>query len=321
MKCPRGGDCDSGLVKAKPNFWGFKATRKVDFVQCPPGYCCNDEDCITYNGCQGNRSGTLCGQCPEGMSESLFSTQCISNKQCSLNFFFIFGTIALLVLYLVFFLYHKDIANILQSSLFSKRLSFSINRRSEQRNNSSATNNTFARSGMIKIFFYYYQIIQLLRSSVGSPKENLIIHNFENVVSRVMNIVLVNLPTFNCPLKDLRAVPKAVLVHSIGYILLGVLCLFYLTGKLSKILKNLCRNDGVALQNITTRPGNRRSISKPSFSQRVASAFTYISLLMYASSAQLCVSLLHCVPVDDHLTISRRRRGDYKPIFTEPKAK
>ena len=119
QKCPRGGDCDSGLVKAKPNFWGFKATTKVNFVQCPPGYCCNDEDCITYNGCHGNRSGILCSQCSEGKSESLFSTQCVSTKECFLNYFFIFGTIALLALYLVFFLYHKEIVNIL-TSLFSK---------------------------------------------------------------------------------------------------------------------------------------------------------------------------------------------------------
>ena len=293
QKCPRGGDCDSGLVKGKPNFWGFKATTKVNFVQCPPGYCCNDEDCITYNGCHGNRSGILCGQCSEGNSESLFSTQCIANKECFFNYFFIFGTIALLTLYLVFFLYHKKIVNIL-TSLFSKQLSF-LNSRNGQRNN------TFARSGMIKIFFYYYQVNHLLRSSVGSPKNGSIIHNFENVISRVMNIVLLNLPSFNCPLKDLRAVPKAVLVHSLGYVLLCVLCLLYLISKLCNILKKCSRNDReTALQNITIRPGHRRNISKSSFSQRVASAFTYISLLMYASSAQLCLSLLHCVPVDDH---------------------
>ena len=300
QKCPRGGDCDSGLVKAKPNFWGFKATTKVNFVQCPPGYCCNNEDCITYNSCHGNRSGTLCGQCPEGMSESLFSTQCLSNKECYLNYFFIFVTIALVVLYLVFFLYHKEIVNILQTGLFSKPLSFIMNKKKEQGNSSSATRNISSRSGLIKVFFYYYQVCHLLRSSVGSLKKGLIIHDFENVISRLMNIVLVNLPSFNCPLKDIRAVPKAVLVHSLGYILLGVLCLFYLTGKLSKILKKLSRNDGIASQNITTRPGNRRNVSKSSFSQRVASAFTYISLLMYASSAQLCLSLLHCVPIDDH---------------------
>ena len=301
QKCPRGGDCDSGLVKAKPNFWGSKATMKVNFVQCPPGYCCNNEDCITYNSCHGNRTGTLCGQCPEGMSESLFSTQCISNKQCSLNYFFIFATIALVVLYLVFFLYEKEIVNILQTTLFSKRLSFLINRKREQGNNSSGPSNISSHSGMIKIFFYYYQVCQLLRSTVGFPKRGVIIHDIEKVISRLMNIVLVNLPSFNCPLKDLRAVPKAVLVHSLGHILLGFLCLFYLIKTLFLIFqRSIRKSKETALQKITTRPGHRRSVSKSSFSQRVASAFTYISLLMYASSAQLCLSLLHCVPIDDH---------------------
>jgi hypothetical protein len=137
QQCPRGGDCDSGLVTAKSNFWGYKTKMKVHFVQCPPGYCCNTKDCVTYDSCHGNRSGTLCGQCPEGMLESLFSTQCISNTECALNYVFILGTITMLVLYLVFFLYHKEIVSILRTSLFSKRLSFSINSRIEQRNNVS----------------------------------------------------------------------------------------------------------------------------------------------------------------------------------------
>ena len=299
QKCPRGGDCDSGLVKAKPNFWGFNATTKLIFFQCPPGYCCNNEDCITYDSCHGNRSGTLCGGCPEGMSESLFSTRCISNKECFLDYFFIFDTIALLVLYLVLFLYHKEIVNILHTSLFTKRLWFTINSRNEQRNNSSA-NQSLSRNGMIQIFFYFYQVSNLLRSSVGLPENSLLIHEFEKVISGVMNIVLVNLSSFNCPLKDLRAVPKAVLIHSLGYILLGILCLFYLISKLILMLTRLRNDRGTASQNITTRPGQRSSVPTSSFSQRVASAFTYTSLLMYASSAKLCLSLLHCVPVGNN---------------------
>jgi hypothetical protein len=47
QQCPRGGDCDSGLITAKSNFWGYKTKMKVHFVQCPPGYCCNTEDCVT----------------------------------------------------------------------------------------------------------------------------------------------------------------------------------------------------------------------------------------------------------------------------------
>ncbi len=304
QKCPRGGDCNSGLVRAKPNFWGYKTKMKIIFVQCPPGYCCDSEVGITYDSCHGNRSGTLCGQCPEGMSENLFSTpQCVSNKECSLNYFFILGTIAMLVLYLVFFLYRKELVSILETSLFSKRLSFSINSRSEQRNNSTTTGNTSSTSGMIKIFFYYYQVCNLLRSSVGSPKKGQFMYDFENVISRVMNMILVNLPSFNCPLRDLRAVPKVVILHSVGYCLLVLLCLLYMINKLFLILRRLGNGDDrrTALRFITTtRSGERSGNSKSSFPQRVASAFSCISLLMYASSAQLCLSLLHCVPIGDN---------------------
>ncbi|CAB4041786.1 Hypothetical predicted protein, partial [Paramuricea clavata] len=184
QQCPRGGDCDSGLVTAKSNFWGYKTKMKVHFVQCPPGYCCNAENCVTYDSCHGNRCGTLCGQCPEGMSQSLFSTQCISNTECAFNYFFIIGTITMLVLYLVFFLYHKEIVNILRTSLFSKRLSFSMNSRNEQRNDVSTGGNTTSPSGMIKILFYYYQVCNLLRSSVGFSRKGKFIDNFENVISR-----------------------------------------------------------------------------------------------------------------------------------------
>jgi cbb3-type cytochrome oxidase subunit 3 len=54
------------------------------------------------------------------------------------------------------------------------------------------------------------------------------------------------------------------------------------------------------LQYIATTRSNRNDRAKKSVSQRIASAFTYISLLMYASSTQLCLSLLHCVPVGDN---------------------
>ena len=301
QKCPRGGDCNSGLVRAKPNFWGYKTKMKIIFDQCPPGYCCNTEDCTTYDSCHGNRTGTLCGQCSDGMSESLFSTQCITNTECSLNYFFIFATTAMLVLYLVFFLYHKEIVKILQTSLFSKRLSFSINNRNDQRNNFPSADNTFSSSGMVKIFFYYYQVCYLLRSSVASPRKGQYIHIFENVISRVANMVLVGLPSINCPLKDLRAFPKTVILHSVGYCLLCFLCLLYLINTLFFILRRFRDNGRTELQYITTtRSDHRSNTSKSSFSQRVASAFTYISLLMYASSAQLCLSLLHCVPIGDN---------------------
>ena len=299
-QCPRGGDCVNGLVTAKPNFWGYQVNKEVVFLQCPPGYCCDSEDCVTYNSCHGNRTGTLCGQCPEGMSESLFSTQCISNIECFLNYFVAVGGIAVLLLYLIFFLYQKEILKFVRNTLFSKRLQFFTNRNG-LRNDSSTDGNSTSFNGLLKIFFYYYQVFNLLKSSVGVPKEGSFINSFENVISRMMNMVVANFPFFNCPFKDLYAVPKQVILHSVGYCLLALLGLLYCMSKCFPMFKR-ARNTSdrrTPLENITIRSVRRNSDTKSSFSQRVVSAFTHISLLMYASSTQLCLSLLHCVPVGD----------------------
>ena len=278
--CPAGGDCERGVVTAKPNYWGWKSRMGIVFLQCPPGYCCDTEDCSSNDGCKGKRSGTLCGECPQGMSESLFSTQCIYNNQCTLNYPFILGTMGIFVLYLVFFLYHDEIVNLLKTNLLSKRLSFS------------------SSNEMIKIFFYFYQVCDLLRSSVGSPKGV----EFMYYITRVMNMVLVSVPSFNCPFKNFRAVPKVVVLHSMGYGLLVLLLLLYLASKLFVMLKTLKTGSDsrTELQNFTTTTSHQvGTATKYSFHRRVVFAFTHISLLMYASSAQLCFSLLHCVPVGD----------------------
>jgi hypothetical protein len=177
-----------------------------------------------------------------------------------------------------------------------------MNNRNQQRNNVSTSGNTSSTSGMIKILFYYYQVCNLLRSSVGFSRKGKFIHNFENVISRVMNMILVNLPSFNCPFANLRPVPKAIILHSVGHSLLALLCLVYLISKLFLIFRRSKSNSNrpTTLQSIATTRSDRNDRATKSVSQRIASAFTYISLLMYASSTQLCLSLLHCVPVGDN---------------------
>ena len=297
QQCPRGGDCDDGLIKAKPNFWGYKTKMKIHFIQCPPGYCCKPKECTTYDCCCGNRSGTLCGQCSQGMSETLFSTHCISNTKCSLNYFFIFGMTGFVALYLIFFLYHREIVNLLKTSLFTKPLSFFTRRRTVPRSNNNTSGNSSSSGGIIKIFFYYYQVCHLIRGSVGPSKHSEIITSAGDAISRTMNMVIINLSSFGCPLKNLRPISKAVILHSVGYCLLGLLCVLYVLRKLFMILRKRKRNKALALQYVTSRANQDRRASKPSFSQRMVSAFTYIFLLMYASSAQLSLSLLYCVPI------------------------
>ena len=261
-------------------------------------YCCEstNANCASFDSCHGDRSGTLCGRCPQGMSESLFSTKCISNAKCSSNCFFILGIIAYFVVYLVFFLYHQEIISFLRKSLLSKHLPFQ-RRRTEDDHNFKINSSS---SGIIKIFFYYYQVCDLIRNSIGSPNEQGFVYRYQRIIPKVMNLVVFNLPTFNCPFKGLHPVPKRVVLHFTGYCLLVLLFLVYLMNKLFLNFRRLNRDSGRrALQNITAVSDEPNIASKMSFLQRAASAFAYISLLMYASSTQLSFSLLHCVTVGD----------------------
>ena len=57
-ECSVGGNCVEGQVTSKPNFWGYKSNQKVEFLQCPPKYCCDTDHCENYNSCHGNRMVT-----------------------------------------------------------------------------------------------------------------------------------------------------------------------------------------------------------------------------------------------------------------------
>ena len=81
-KCPVGAKC-SGTIKALPNYWGYRTKDTVAMVRCPTAYCCqDDESCQTFDTCNSNRSGPLCGVCDKGFAESLFDQTCISVEKC-----------------------------------------------------------------------------------------------------------------------------------------------------------------------------------------------------------------------------------------------
>ena len=148
--CPRGGSCFDTIVKARPNFWGYKANTSIKFAQCPMEYCCNLKDCVSYDSCHGNRTGTLCGRCASKMSDGLFSSSCISNTKCSVSLF-IPSALAKLVLYLIFFLYREEIETVIVKYVFSS-LKIFITRRTPARNPTNVRNRC---GGLLKVVFYY----------------------------------------------------------------------------------------------------------------------------------------------------------------------
>ena len=108
LPCPFGANC-SEYILAKPNFWGFKervTTPTLRFIMCPLGYCRPPQEANfpEYNGCQGNRSGELCGHCNESYTESLYSTNCKPSQECNNYWFWPVAVVyvALLALYFTF---------------------------------------------------------------------------------------------------------------------------------------------------------------------------------------------------------------------------
>ena len=81
-RCPVGAKC-SGDIKALPNYWGYRNKDTVVMIRCPTGYCCqDDESCQSFDSCNSNRSGPLCGVCEKGLAESLFDQTCIPLEKC-----------------------------------------------------------------------------------------------------------------------------------------------------------------------------------------------------------------------------------------------
>ena len=104
--CPFGANCSQNII-ATPNFWGFEeqvSPPALKFTMCPLGYCRppNRTDYPEYNGCQGNRSGELCGQCGDAYTETLFSTNCRPSHECNDYWFFPAASLYVLVMALYF---------------------------------------------------------------------------------------------------------------------------------------------------------------------------------------------------------------------------
>ena len=293
--CVDGGQCFQGLLTAKPNFWGYKTNQSVRFLQCPNDYCCQMNDCVSYNSCHGDRFGTICGQCPDSMSESLFSTDCIPNQKCG-NILVWPMVLSLCTCYLLFFLYHEEIVKLITKIVF-------VPRRVAQNSNQPPSGYCSSKSsGMLKVLFYYYQVVHLLRNSVGSDKNKTFVHEIENIFSSVFNFVVVGISSIKCPILNLHPVEKQIFLQSMGFALLGMLFILYILTCIPFLLNCLRRFKSQVLgSHISVTPRNQTRGA--AFASRIISAFTYISLLMYSSSTKLSLSLLHCVPFGNRVVL------------------
>ena len=161
LPCPFGANCSLTIV-AKKNFWGFEERTTpptLKFTMCPLDYCRSPDikDFPEYNGCQGNRSGELCGQCGYAYSETLYSTHCRPSYECNDYWDFPVGLLYVLVMALYFTFKPPILPWSRRQILWFK-------------NYQAANEEEIFDRGYLKIVFYLYQAADLVLVSSSSQR-------------------------------------------------------------------------------------------------------------------------------------------------------
>ena len=265
LPCPFGANCSQNII-AKPNFWGFKEQTTpptLKFTICPVGYCSppNETEFPKYNGCQGDRTGKLCGHCYNAYSETLYSTTCRPLNECNDYWFW---TLALVYVSLIaFYLTFKPP---ITPWIMRQIKWFKTHETADEERNSD--------EGYVKIIFYFYQAADLLLASntslvfvEGKLKDILVgVFNFRQSFSSNGLI---------CPFPGLTVVTKQLFSAS----------QVFGTSLMIGVLYSLHR-------------GAQRCRGKeaPSFSPYMAGILQTM-LLGYKTLASVSFNLLRCVPI------------------------
>ena len=315
-QCPPGGNCQSGVINARDNFWGHlnKTTKSINFFMLPNGYGCVQRQCQFYFSCAKNRKGTLCGECDDGYSESMYSPRCIANGYCQIKKFWIIALV-LVIFYILFFLYKKEIISTLKTSALSLR-SPSIWYRKEEDSyhqdllsndryilqddivdhipgNETSNEETIKDkqeqnffAGILKVIFYFYQIEKLSRSYEDEIKNNLI-QGLETTISSFFNFhFLAGSGSMSCPSHHATPVTKVLTKALLLSIMFMMFALAYLINRGFHHIKRCFIKDNGIERNEGIQ-----------FRERVLIALFEAVLLSYAFIAKTVFSLLTCVTV------------------------
>nr|XP_058965609.1 uncharacterized protein LOC131792248 [Pocillopora verrucosa] len=277
-RCPVGGNCSSSLA-AQPNFWGYPVNKdSVSYQLCPEGYCClpsvdnkcsYDNNSYLHSGCQGNRTGILCGQCKQNFSEGLFTTECVRAKDCTHSWYLV----VFLALTFLFALYLVGKPPVFEC--VGKQLTWLIPRRAEENDQESVSPNY----GFLKIIFYFYQVAGVLTvSSYGV--EHLLRNEIVLPVTNLLNLKLyANTNWKICPWPIFTPLLKTVFhLVTVMTIFFWIPVLYLLHSGLNKLCK-------------------RRPTFPPA--GPYLGAVLEIMLLSYSAVTGTIARLLHCVSIQE----------------------
>ena len=263
LPCPFGANCTRNIL-AKRNFWGFQEQSSpptLRFTMCPVGYCIPppESNFPEYNGCQGNRSGELCGNCSKGFTETLYSNQCKPSHRCSDSWFWLVALVYLSLMALYFTFKPPVVPWIKRQILWFKE------------NTPDDQDNNFDK-GYLKILFYFYQAANLLLVSKYLPYPNK--GNFIEPIVGVFNFKVLS-KRLICPFPGLTAITKQLFSASHVFGTFAMICAFYVLHR--------------GIQRI-------RSRGVPSAGPYIGGILQTL-LLGYTALATVSFSLLRCVPI------------------------
>ena len=118
--CPMEATCGRNGILPLPDYWGYAhGSQNIRMVRYSKDYCCTgSKDCKTIDSCNAGRMGQICGRCQHNMSESLFSTNCVSTANCQTALVLIFYLLAS-VTYAAFLMTFRDIKRIVSRKMKS----------------------------------------------------------------------------------------------------------------------------------------------------------------------------------------------------------
>ena len=217
LPCPFGAKCAQNIL-AKANFWGFREQLNpptVRFTMCPMGYCNPPEiaDFPQYNGCQGNRSGTLCGHCNKNHTETLYSTHCRPSRQCNDFWFWPLAVIYVSLMALYFTFKPPFVPWIKRQILWFKETEL-VNHE-----------NVFDK-GYLKILFHFYQVANFFL--ISNSSQLVIKTNLINPLVGLFNFQQTFSPSgFICSFPGLTVVTKQFFSASHVFGTFLMICAFY----------------------------------------------------------------------------------------------
>ena len=270
LQCPFGATCVQSNIAAQPNFWGYHVSQHpptLRFISCPENYCRSPTSDSLYNGCHGNRSGTLCGACATGFTETLFSAECQKETECKNHWVWL-----LMILFTAGFALYMLKKPPLVSSLGKQLLWFKTKTDSRM---TQHLGHSHSDDGHLKIIFYFYQAAKLIM--IGSLET--LIHNKIPVIHVLLAAFNFSVLTVDrrigCPFAGLTAVTKEVFLCLPVFCTMAMICLFYCIHNAINIL---------------------RDKKKPALIDYMA-VFMEILLLGYERLAETSLKLMHCVNI------------------------